>query len=292
MNSHKSSASAEMVLKENLRSLRLPTILREYQALSRRAIESGDSYIDYLSSLTTLEVSERAERRIKRRISEAQFPALKPLESFDSQKAPGLSAHLIRDLGSCGYIGKGHNVIILGKSGTGKTHFATALAIEACRANYKVRFYTACNLVTELLEMREEYRLKQFMNRLKRYELLIVDELGYVPFDKTGAELLFQVLSERHERNSTIITTNLPFQDWVEVFGAATLTGALLDRITHRCRILEFNWPSIRFAESIQNREGNDVNAKKSAPAPSESSSGSPEEVRDEKDDKQKTEVK
>lgn len=254
MSLHKSSAAAEMVLKENLRHLRLPAMLREYQAYSRSAAEQGSSYIDYLGSLTTLEVAERTNRRIKRRISEAQFPALKPLESFDTSKAPALSAHLVGQLSTCSWIDNGHNVIILGKSGTGKTHFATALAIEACRANYKVRFYTACNLVTELLEMREDYRLKQLMNRLNRYDLLVLDELGYVPFDKKGAELLFQVLSGRYERSSTIITTNLPFPDWVEVFGAATLTGALLDRITHRCQILEFNWSSIRFAESIQNR--------------------------------------
>jgi DNA replication protein DnaC len=231
-----SAYSSEIVLKENLHALRLPTILREYDACSRTAIENKSSYIDFLSDLTTLEVNERAARRIKRRISEAQFPALKTLDSFDMNKAPGLSAHLVRELGECKYVDAAENVILVGKSGTGKTHFSIGLAIEACRKNFKVRFHTACQLVTELVEARDEYRLKQLTDRLKRYDLLVLDELGYVPFSKAGAELLFQVLADRYEHHSTIITTNLPFPQWVEVFGAATLTGALLDRITHHCK--------------------------------------------------------
>ncbi len=247
-----SAYSSEMVLKENLHTLRLPTILREYDACSRTAIENKSSYVDFLSTLSTLEVNERAIKRIKRRISEAQFPALKTLDSFDMNKAPALSSHRVRELAGCKYVNEGENLILIGKSGTGKTHFSTALAIEACRKNFKVRFYTACQLVTELLEARDEYRLKQLTDRLKRYELLVLDELGYVPFSKAGAELLFQVLADRYEHHSTIITTNLPFPLWVEVFGAATLTGALLDRITHHCHILEFNWASVRFQESAQ----------------------------------------
>jgi DNA replication protein DnaC len=247
-----SAYSSEIVLKENLHALRLPTILREYDACRRTAIENKSSYIDFLSDLTTLEVNERAVKRIKRRISEAQFPAIKTLDSFDMNKAPGLSAHLVRELSECKYVDAVENVILVGKSGTGKTHFSIALAIEACRRNFKVRFYTACQLVTELVEARDEYRLKQLTDRLKRYDLLVLDELGYVPFSKAGAELLFQVLADRYEHRSTIITTNLPFPQWVEVFGAATLTGALLDRITHHCHILEFNWASVRFQESAQ----------------------------------------
>lgn len=250
-----SAYSSEIVLKENLRALRLPTVLREYDACSRAALENKNSYIDFLSELMTLEVNERAARRIKRRISEAQFPALKTLESFDMNKAPALSSHRVRELAGCKYIHEGENLILIGKSGTGKTHFSTALAIEACRKNFKVRFYTACQLVTELLEARDEYRLKQLTDRLKRYELLVLDELGYVPFSKVGAELLFQVLADRYEQHSTIITTNLAFPQWVEVFGTAALTGALLDRITHHCHILEFNWTSVRFWESTASRQ-------------------------------------
>lgn len=247
-----SAYAGEMVLKENLKALRLPTISREYDACSRTARESDSSYIEFLSTLTTLEVQERATKRVKRRISEARFPALKTLDTFELNKAPGLSSHLVRDLAGCKFITQAENVILLGKSGTGKTHFATALAIEACRSNFKVRFLTACKLVTELLEARDEYRLKQLLERLKRYDLLVLDELGYVPFTKPGAELLFQIFAERHEQKATIITTNLPFPKWTEVFGDATLTGALLDRITHHCHIVEFNWASIRFQQSSQ----------------------------------------
>ena len=244
--------AGEMVLRENLKALRLPTILREYDSCSRAAKENSSSYIDFLSTLTTLEVQERATKRIRRRISEAQFPALKTLDTFDINKAPTLSSHLVRELVEGKFIGEAENVILIGKSGTGKTHFAIALAIEACRRNFKVRFSTACKLVTELLEAREEYRLKQLLERLKRYDLLVLDELGYVPFTKPGAELLFQILEERYERNATIITTNLPFPKWTDVFGDATLTAALLDRITHHCHIVEFNWASIRFQDSAQ----------------------------------------
>jgi len=252
-----SSYAGEMVLKENLKALRLPAMLREYHASSRAAKESGSSYVEYLSTLATLEVQERAARRIKRRISEAQFPALKTLDTFDMNKAPGLSSHLVRDLTGCEFIKQAENVILIGKSGTGKTHFATAVAIEACRSNFKVRFSTACKLVTELLEARDELRLKQLIERLKRYDLLVLDELGYVPFTKPGAELLFQILAERHEQKSTIITTNLSFPKWTDVFGDATLTAALLDRITHHCHIVEFNWNSIRFQESSQKHTAN-----------------------------------
>ena len=252
-----SGYAGEIVLQENLKVLRLPTILHEYDACSRTATENSNSYVDFLSTLTTLEVEERATKRIKRRLSEAQFPALKTLDTFDMNKAPTLSSHLVRELAACKFISQSENVILIGNSGTGKTHFATAIAIEACRSNFKVRFSTVCKLVTELLEAREEYRLKQLMDRYKRYDLLVLDELGYVPFTKPGAELLFQVLAERHERKATIITTNLPFPKWTDVFGDATLTGALLDRVTHHCHILEFNWASIRFQESSQKHKPN-----------------------------------
>jgi DNA replication protein DnaC len=258
-----SGYTGEMVLRENLKALRLPTILREYDACTRTAKENSSSYIDFLSELTSLEVQERATKRIRRRISEAQFPALKTIDTFDINKAPTLSTHLVRELAECQFIKEAENVILIGKSGTGKTHFVIALAIEACRRNFKVRFLTACKLVTELLEAREAYRLKQLLERLKRYDLLVLDELGYVPFTKSGAELLFQILAERYERNATIITTNLPFPKWTDVFGDATLTAALLDRITHHCHIVEFNWASIRFQESSQKHIQNPEMVKK-----------------------------
>lgn len=245
----------EMVLKTDLKSLRLPTMLREYPSCNREALEKNNSYIEFLATLTALEVKERGIKRINRRISEAHFPVLKTVDTFDMEKAPGLNRHLLMDLTDVHYVANCENIIFVGKSGTGKTHLATGLGIEACRQNYRVRFYTACKLVTELVEARDEYRLKQFMERLKRFDILVLDELGYVPFVKAGAELLFQVLADRHEFRSTIITTNLPFQKWVDVFGDAVLTAALLDRITHHCSIFECNWQSFRFQESSLKRK-------------------------------------
>jgi DNA replication protein DnaC len=242
--------TSEMVLQDNLKVLRLPTMLREYVACSRAAVENNSTHVEFLRTLTSLEVQERATKRIRQRISDAQFPALKTLDTFEMNKAPALNSHLVRELAESKFIALAENVILIGKSGTGKTHFATAIAIEACRRNFKVRFSTACKLVTDLLEARQEYRLKQLLERLKRFDLLVLDELGYVPFSKPGAELLFQILADRYEKSATIITTNLPFPQWTDVFGDATLTAALLDRITHHCQILEFNWASIRFEES------------------------------------------
>lgn len=264
--------AGEMVLKENLKALRLPTMLREYVACSRAAIENDSSHVDFLATLTSLEVQERTTKRIRQRISDAQFPALKTLDTFERNKAPSLNSHLVRELAESKFIGLAENVILIGKSGTGKTHFATAIAIEACRRNFKVRFSTACKLVTELLEAREEYRLKQLMERLKRFDLLVLDELGYVPFSKPGAELLFQILADRYERSATIITTNLPFPQWTDVFGDATLTGALLDRITHHCHILEFNWASIRFEESSRKHKSKTVATAKPPSLPAQAS--------------------
>ncbi|HKI70073.1 MAG TPA: ATP-binding protein, partial [Verrucomicrobiae bacterium] len=165
--------AGEMVLQDNLKVLRLPTMLREYVACSRAAIENNSSHVDFLRTLTTVEVQERATKRIRQRISEAQFPALKTLDTFAMNKAPGLNSHIVRELAESKFIGLAENVILIGKSGTGKTHFATAIAIEACRRNYRVRFSTACKLVTDLLEAREDYRLKQLMERLKRFDLLV-----------------------------------------------------------------------------------------------------------------------
>jgi len=269
----------EIVLKENLKALCLPTILREYVACGRAAKENGGSYLAFLSMLTTLEVQERTTKRIRRRISEAQFPALKSLDSFEMNKAPNLNSHLVGELAECRFVEQAENVILLGKSGTGKTHFATALAIEACRKNYRVRFYTACKLVTELLEARESYRLKQLMERLKRFDLLLLDELGYVPFSKSGAELLFQVLAERYEHKATIITTNLSFPRWTDVFGDATITAALLDRITHHCHIMEFNWTSVRFQESSQRHKANIEMKKNKTTKPDKMDNKQPEEA-------------
>jgi DNA replication protein DnaC len=177
---------------------------------------------------------------------------MKPLETFQFEKAVGLDARQIQELCTGEYIRQHHNVIFLGKSGTGKTHLATGLGIEACKEGFRTRFVTGCGLVNELVEAQEERVLSRLLKRYASYDLLIVDELGYVPFSKLGAELLFQVLAERHERKSVIVTTNLGFADWTQIFGEATLTAALLDRLTHRASILTCAWNSYRLQDTLE----------------------------------------
>ena len=238
-------------LKANLRDLKLSAMLREIEGVLRQAVESGTGYDDLLVELTRLEIESRAAGRLKRRIREARFPLLKPLETFDLEAVPELDIRLFRELITCEYIMEHRNVIFLGRSGTGKTHMATALGIEACRNNYRTRFVTCYALANELIEAREERDLQRLLKRYSRYDLLILDELGYIPFSKEGAELLFQVLAQRHEKGSVMITTNLGFADWTQVFGDQTMTAALLDRLTHKARIINCSWQSYRLKQSL-----------------------------------------
>ena len=190
----------------------------------------------------------------KRRLRDAKFPLLKPLETFHFEAAPDLDTRMIKELISGQYITKARNVIFLGRSGTGKTHLATALGMEACRQGIRTRFVTGCAFANELIEARDEKVLSRVIKRYAGYGLLIVDELGYVPFSKEGAELLFQALAERHEKKSVIITTNLGFGDWTQIFGDPTLTAALLDRITHKARIINCIWESYRLKDTLKNK--------------------------------------
>ncbi len=241
-------------LKANLKDLKLSAMVREIEATLRQASESGVGYDELLVDLTRLEIESRAANRLKRRIKEARFPLLKPLETFDLQAVPELDIRVFRELITCEYITEHRNVIFLGRSGTGKTHMATALGLEACKNNYRTRFVTCYGLVNELIEAREERNLQRLLKRYRRYELLILDELGYIPFSKEGAELLFQVLAERHERGSVMITTNLGFADWTKVFGDQAMTAALLDRMTHNARIVNCSWQSYRLKQSLESK--------------------------------------
>ena len=241
-------------LEENLKNLKLPYILNNFEEHSRQALEAGLSYGDFLLELTEMELRVRAENRNRRRLRDARFPLLKPLGNFDFKAAPGLDKRLFRELASCDYIKEHRNIIFLGRSGTGKTHLATALGIEACHHNYKTRFVTGYALANELIEAFDDHQLSRIISRYSRYDLLILDELGYVPFTKKGAELLFQVLAERNERGSIIITSNLGFADWSKIFGEATITAALLDRLTHRAYIIECNWESYRLRQSLKSK--------------------------------------
>jgi DNA replication protein DnaC len=249
-------ATTEMVLTENLKALNLSHMLRQLLPQLRQAREQGSDYGEFLLGLTEIELQLRGENRLKRRLREAKFPLLKTLEDFDQQAAPGLDRRLLHQLASGEYISQRRNVIFLGKSGTGKTHLATGLGVEACRQGITTRFVTGCGLANELLEARQGHILSQKIQRYARYGLLILDELGYVPFSKEGAELLFQVLAERHERGSVIITSNLGFADWTQVFGEPSLTGALLDRLTHKAHIVTCDWESFRLQESLKVKSG------------------------------------
>ena len=239
-------------LRENLKALNLSITARDLEAKIRQVKESGPGYDEFLLELTTAELQARAENRLNRRMREAKFPLLKTLEGFDFAAVPDLDIRVLRELTGCDYIKEHRNVIFLGRSGTGKTHLATALGVEACRHNYRTRFVSCYGLVNELIEARQEKDLRRLIGRQTRYDLLILDELGYIPFSKEGAELLFQVLAERQEQGSVIITTNLGFADWTQVFGDPVMTAALLDRLTHRAHIVNCLWDSYRLKESLK----------------------------------------
>jgi DNA replication protein DnaC len=187
---------------------------------------------------------------IERRIRQAKFPTVKSLDSFDFKAIPSLNKILVLELARSEYVDRHENIIALGNAGTGKTHIALGLGLAACQKGLSVGFITAAALVHELMEARDEKRLLRLQKQLAKYRLLIIDELGFVPLSKTGAELLFEVFSQRYERGSIMVTSNLPFDEWTEVFGSERLTGALLDRLTHRVHILEMNGESYRLNQS------------------------------------------
>ena len=244
----------QILLEHHLKALRLPTMLREYDKLSRTcAVEKAD-FPNYLLRLTELELLDRERRSTERRIRQAKFPVVKSLDSFDFLAIPALNKTLVLELARCEFLTRKENILLLGNSGTGKTHIALALGLAACQQGHRVRFTTAAALVHELIEARDERKLLRFQKQIASYELLIVDELGFVPLSKTGAELLFEMLSQRYERGSTMLTSNLPFDEWTEIFGSERLTGALLDRLTHHVHILEMNADSYRLKHSRRKR--------------------------------------
>src|SRR6202165_672635 len=244
----------QLLLEHHLKQLRLPTILSEYDKVARQCAAEQVDYPRYLLRLTELELLDRERRAIERRIRQARFPVLKSLDSFEFLAIPSLNKAMVLELARCEFIGRRENVLLLGNSGTGKTHIALALGLAACQRGHRVRFTTAAALVHELMEARDEKKLLRFQKQIASYELLIVDELGLVPLSKTGAELLFEMLSQRYERGSTMLTSNLPFQEWTEVLGSERLTGALLDTLTHHVHILEMNGDSYRLKQSRRKR--------------------------------------
>lgn len=244
----------QVLLDHYLKQLRLPTILREYGKVAEQCAREDVDCQRFLLRLVEMEVVEREQRATERRIKAAKFPVLKSLETFDFLAMPSLNKALVLELARCEYISRKENVLALGNSGTGKTHIALALGLAACQQGYRVRFITAAALVHELIEARDEKRLLRFQKQLAKQDLLIIDEFGYVPLSKSGAEMLFEVFSQRYERASTMVTSNLPFAEWTEVLGSERLTGALLDRLTHHVHILEMNGESYRLKTSKRKR--------------------------------------
>ena len=244
------SDAPQILLNHRLISLRLPTVLREYGKLAKQAAAEGLDHVQFLARLIELEMIDRERRMIERRIKAAKFPAVKSLDSFDFKAIPALNKMQVLELARCEWIERRENVIALGPSGTGKTHIALGLGLSACQKGLSVGFVTAAALVHELMEARDERRLLRLQKQMVSYKLLIIDELGFVPLSKTGAELLFELISQRYERGATLITSNLPFDEWTETFGSERLTGALLDRLTHHVNILEMNGESYRLGQS------------------------------------------
>jgi DNA replication protein DnaC len=247
-----SQSPREAVIQEYVKMLKMPAIGREYQALSRQARDGGWAYEEYLKELLEREMHARHEHTAALRLKQARFPDVKTLDQLEWPALQGVSRPKVLELASCDYLRKGEDVIVVGPVGTGKTHLGIGLGVEAARRRYRVVFTRAANLVRSLVEARDERTLGRIQQRLVKVTLLIVDELGFVPFERAGGELLFNILAERHGQRSTLITSNLAFGEWVQVFGNEKLTTALLDRLGHRSHILPTKGPSYRTNRKVK----------------------------------------
>jgi DNA replication protein DnaC len=243
------------IIRQNCRLLKMPVIASQYQRLAEAAAREGHSHIRYLDALLAAEIEERERKAVLRRIKEARLPRPKTLQEFDFGQAP-VSAVRIADLAGGGYIARAEPVLLIGEAGTGKTHLASGLCVAACEQRRRVRFTTATALVNELVEARAANLLSRALGRWERIELICLDELGYVPLAEIGAELLFQVIADRAERAAVIVTSNLPFSEWGQVFPNARLCQALVDRLTDRAHILETGTESYRFRRTLAGNRG------------------------------------
>lgn len=248
--------SRDLLIEHHLKRLKMPTIRRLYKELARDAAQSNRTYEDYLLALLEQEVIQRDDNQTKARLKAANFPLVKTLDTFDFASIPTLNKQRVLALSQAEFIGERENVLFIGNSGTGKTHLATALGVAACRKGYRVRFWRTSRLVEELLEAQHEHRLTRLEKQWLRLDLVILDELGYVSLSRAGSELLFQFLAAKYEQGSLVVTTNLEFSEWPQIFNDEKMTGALVDRLTHRAHILVMNGDSYRFRESLRRQEG------------------------------------
>jgi DNA replication protein DnaC len=249
-----------LLLETYLKQLRLPTFLQNYRKFAEDAAQANLTYDRFLLSLAEQEIAQREQRREERRIKAAHFPLLKELADFDFSCVPSLNKLQVLDLARGEYISKAESIILVGNPGLGKTHVATGLALAACRQGRKVRFYNAAGLVNELILAQEKHQMSRFLTSTLKNHLIVLDELGFIPFDPNGAQLIFQFCATLYERVAVILTTNLRFADWTQIFQNEQLTAALLDRLTHRATVLEFVGESFRFRQRIQKQTQSEVN--------------------------------
>ena len=246
-------SNERLLLKSHLKTLRLPTIRAEYEAVARGCVQADAAYPEYLQQLVELEVQHRLAQSIERRLKQAGFPMVKELSSYKFADVPRLNKKRVLDLARGEFIDARANLVLNGPPGVGKTHLAIALGREACRRGYKVKFFTAAGLVNTYVEARQERQVLRLEKSIRQCDLIIIDELGYIPLDRIGAEHLFGFFSQCYELTSLIVTTNLPFADWPQVFADdERLAGALLDRLTHHVHILEIEAESYRLKSSLQ----------------------------------------
>ena len=243
------------LLKAHFRQLRLPTMSQEFETLARDAASANQTFAQFLLRLTEAELAARAANAVATRIKNADFPVEKDFDTYDFSVMPQLSKPKILELARCEWIEHKYNSCLVGSHGTGKTHISVGLGLAACRAGLRVRFFTAAELVNRLEKEQKQYTLDRFLGQLEKAHLLICDELGYVSMSRGGVELLFRVFADRYERGSLLVTTNLPFSEWGQIFQGERMTAALLDRLCHHCHIFEMNGESYRFRESMKTKK-------------------------------------
>lgn len=255
---NRTDTKSTVLLKHHLKSLKLPTMLAECEKIAQRCAADNADHLAFLLQLSELELIERERKAAERRLKAARFPAAKLLDEFDFAARPSVNKPLVLELLQGEYLDRRENILLVGPSGTGKSHLATSFGMAACAQGRKVRFFRVTELITLLLEAKEERVLLRLRQQLGKLDLLILDELGYVPASKAGAELLFDVIATAYECYSLVVTTNLAFENWTEVLGSERLTGAALDRLTHRCHILETKGESYRLQDAKRRRRRSD----------------------------------